>query len=83
MYVVTSAEYWLSTMYMRRQLWLVGGLRVVVKEMIGESLEESWLLGAEETVVDLINGLLELWVTLIVLVRVVPTYVHSHATQSQ
>ena len=41
--------------------------------MIGESVEKCRLLGAEETLVDLIDGLLQLWVTLIVLARVVPT----------
>jgi hypothetical protein len=45
----------------------------VGKEVIGESVENCRLFGAEETLVDLIDGLLQLGVTLIVLPRVVPT----------
>ena len=45
------------------------GSRVVVEKVVGEAVEEGWLFWGEETIVDLINGLLELRITLIVLAR--------------
>ena len=39
--------------------------------MVGESMEEFWFLGTKESIVDLIYGLFQLGIALIVLTRIV------------
>ena len=62
--------------YQSKVEWLFPGSLVVVEEVIGEAMEQRRLLGTEETVVNLINGLLQLRVALVVLARIVPTTNH-------
>ena len=47
--------------------------RVMGEQVIGEAVELVGLLRREETIVNLINGLLQLWIALVVFARVVPT----------
>lgn len=44
----------------------------MAEKVVGEAVEELWLLWREETIMDLINGLLQLCITLIVLARIIP-----------
>ncbi len=49
-------------------------VRVMVEQMVGEVMEEGGLFGGEETVVDLVNGFLELSICLVVFARDVPAH---------
>ncbi len=46
----------------------------MVEQMVGEVMEEGGLFGGEETVVDLVNGFLELSICLVVFARDVPAH---------
>ena len=45
--------------------------RVMAEKMVSEAVEETWVFGREEAIVDLVDGFLQLWVALIVLARVI------------
>ena len=45
--------------------------RVMAEKVVSEAVEETWVFWREEAIVDLVNGLLQLWVALIVLPRVI------------
>lgn len=51
------------------------GLRIMTEEVVGEAVEELRFLWWEETTMDLINGLLQLRIALVVLARIIPRYV--------
>lgn len=45
---------------------------VVVEQLIGEVVEQVWLVGRERSTVDLVNGLLQLRNRLIIIPRYIP-----------
>ena len=51
--------------------------RVMAEKVVSEAVEETWVFWREEAIVDLVDGLLQLWVALIVLARVIPVRIEK------